>query len=172
MNTTGPRVPPVAAPAHAGASSGQAQAGAAVRRATTMAALLLATAGCATLFGAAAPPKVGARPPPWVAWPEAEVATAKDAHAYRGQPLCQRCHTGKDGALQTEPIALCKGCHPQRHGNHPVGVVHKPPAKDLPYGAGDVIVCHTCHDPHDLKSRRKGLRLAFNDLCLRCHQQH
>jgi predicted CXXCH cytochrome family protein len=172
MTIHGPPATPAAAPDQAAPHPAAAAPARSVPRSRLFLAALLATAGCATLFGAAAPPKVGSPPPPWVAWPEAEVATVKDAHDYRGQPVCQRCHTGKDGALQTEPIALCKGCHPQRHGNHPVGVVHKPPAQDLPYGQGDVIVCHTCHDPHDLKTRRKGLRLAFNDLCLRCHQQH
>jgi predicted CXXCH cytochrome family protein len=149
-----PRVPPVTPPG------------------LVLSALLLATASCATLLGSPKPPKVGSPPPPWVAWPDAEVASAKDAHAYRGQPLCQRCHEDARGGLRGDPIALCKDCHPQRHGNHPVGVVQKEPSKDLPYGPGAVIVCHTCHDPHDLKTRKKGLRLAFNDLCLRCHQVH
>jgi predicted CXXCH cytochrome family protein len=151
--------------------------------------LLLASSGCASVAGTPAgtaekpapkvPPAQAEQPtakgPPglaWVVYPEAEAAGVKDPHAYRGQPLCQRCHAGPSGALHDDPIALCKACHPQRHGNHPVGVVQKTPAKDLPYGEGGRVVCHTCHDQHDLKQHKKGLRLAFNDLCLRCHQQH
>lgn len=141
-------------------------------RLPALAALLLAAGGCATLLGPKATPKVGTPPPPWVAYPEEQVAAVKDPHAYQGAPLCQRCHTGPAGALRADPIAICKDCHPQRHGNHPVGVVHKTPAKDLPYGEGGLLVCHTCHDPHDVRKGHKALRLAFNDLCLRCHQQH
>ena len=33
------------------------------------------------------------------------------------------------------------------------------------------MACHSCHDPHDLKRNRAGLRLGFTELCLRCHAQ-
>lgn len=152
-------------------------------RRPVVAALVLASAGCASLLGgrqpAAAPvatpePASAVRPPPaWVAYPEAEVAGVKDPHAFRGQPLCQRCHQAAPGGpIGGAAVALCMECHPQRHSNHPVGVVHRTPAKDLPYVDAGRIACHTCHDPHDLKAQKKGLRLPFNDLCLRCHQQH
>ena len=142
------------------------------RRWPVLAGLLLASAGCATLLGPRqpSPPVRPARA--WVSYPEAEVAGVKDPHAYLGQPLCQRCHQGETAALRAAPVALCLACHPQRHGNHPVEVVQQRPAADLPLGQGGRVVCHTCHDPHDLKAHRKGLRLEFNDLCLRCHQQH
>ncbi|MCM2332889.1 MAG: cytochrome c3 family protein [Anaeromyxobacteraceae bacterium] len=137
-----------------------------------LAALLLAGAGCATVMGALGLRK-GPPPPPWVAYPEAQVAGVQDPHLYLGQPLCQRCHTGSDGALRAkDATALCKECHPQRHGNHPVDIVHRSPSKDLPYGEGNRIVCLTCHDPHQLRFQKKGLRLAFNDLCMKCHMQH
>jgi predicted CXXCH cytochrome family protein len=131
--------------------------------------LLVGTAGCALLGGQAKP---ATRPPPWVSYPEASVASVKNPHVYLGAPLCQRCHADPSGRLRAEPMALCQQCHVQRHGNHPVGVVQKQPAKDLPYGPGGRILCHTCHDQHDLLARKKGLRLPFNELCLKCHQQH
>jgi predicted CXXCH cytochrome family protein len=136
------------------------------RRRLAVASALLASAGCATLLGPRKPAVA------WVSYPEAEVAAVKDPHAYQGRPLCQRCHQGETPALRAGPIALCKECHPQRHGNHPVDVVQKQPAKDLPYAEGGRVACHTCHDPHDLTAQKKGLRLAFNDLCMRCHAQH
>lgn len=139
------------------------------RRLLAVAALVAASAGCATLFG---PSRKGPPPPPWVAYPEAQVAKVEDPHNYLGAPLCQRCHTGPDGKLKQDPIATCKACHPQRHGNHPVDLVHKTPSPDLPYGPGGRIVCHTCHDEHRLRFQKKGLRLPFNELCLKCHQVH
>jgi predicted CXXCH cytochrome family protein len=141
-------------------------------RRLAVAAALLASAGCAAPRGPR-PPAAPQKPAlAWVAYPEAEVAGVKDAHAYQGRPLCQRCHQGQTPALRLGAIALCKECHPQRHGNHPVDVVHGQPARDLPYLEGGRVACHTCHDPHDVKAQPKGLRFKFNDLCLRCHQQH
>jgi predicted CXXCH cytochrome family protein len=63
-------------------------------------------------------------------------------------------------------------CHAFGHANHPVDVVQKTPARDLPLLAGGKVACHTCHDPHDLTRNRAGLRFAFTDLCLRCHPGH
>lgn len=154
------------------AGCGVGSPGARWRRGLAVAAVLLASGGCATLLGPrrpAPPPRPGLA---WVAYPEAEVAGVKDAHAYQGKPLCQRCHQGETPALRAGAIALCKECHPQRHGNHPVDVVQKQPVKDLPHLEGGRVACHTCHDPHDLTAQKKGLRFAFNDLCMRCHQQH
>lgn len=135
-------------------------------------ALILASAGCATLQGLWGGGRKGPPPPAWVEYPEAQVAKVEDPHNYLGSTLCQRCHTGPSGALKGSPITVCTGCHQQKHGNHPVDIVHKTPSKDLPYGEGGRIVCHTCHDPHQLRFQKKGLRLAFNDLCLKCHAQH
>jgi predicted CXXCH cytochrome family protein len=134
-----------------------------------LASLLAGTAGCALPSGQAKPVP---GPPPWVSYPEATVATVENPHQYLGAPLCQRCHADPGGALRAEPMALCQQGHVQRHGNHPVGVVQKQPSKDRPYGPGGRILCHTCHDQHDLLARKKGLRLPFNELCLKCHQQH
>jgi predicted CXXCH cytochrome family protein len=49
--------------------------------------------------------------------------------------------------------------------------VQKTPAAGLPLEPGGRVVCHTCHDPHDVKSRG-GLRKTFNELCLSCHRKH
>jgi len=100
--------------------------------------------------------------------PGAEVAGVKDPHDHRGKPLCQRCHH-PDGRLTAQPNALCAECHRFAHGNHPVEVVQKTPAGDLPLLAGGRVACHTCHDPHQKKSV---LRKPFNELCRTCHRPH
>ncbi|MFL5299609.1 MAG: cytochrome c3 family protein [Anaeromyxobacteraceae bacterium] len=129
--------------------------------------LLLLLAACA------GSPRRGPEP---VSYPAAEVAAVKDVHAYRGRPLCQGCHaegsaSGAAGALQAAPNALCARCHTFVHGTHPVDVEQKEGAEGLPL-AGRRVVCHTCHDPHAVKPKA-ALRLAYNDLCTRCHlRQH
>jgi predicted CXXCH cytochrome family protein len=110
--------------------------------------------------------------PDFVRYPDAEAAAVKDVHAYRGKPLCQRCHSRDGGLLPEDPVALCASCHAFTHGNHPVRVVQAVPPRDLPLWKGEVA-CHTCHDPHDVKRNRSGLRFAFDELCVRCHtRQH
>ncbi|HET8542578.1 MAG TPA: cytochrome c3 family protein [Anaeromyxobacter sp.] len=101
-------------------------------------------------------------------YPVEQIAGVKDPHDYRGKPLCQRCHL-PDLKLVEAPDALCAGCHHFAHGNHPVNVVQKAPAGDLPLEPGGKVACYTCHDPH-----RKGkvLRKEFNTLCQSCHKRH
>lgn len=109
----------------------------------------------------------------FVAYPEAEARAVRDVHAYKGKPLCQACHPGKDRRLKADPLALCQGCHPAGHASHPVGVPMKSATPvDLPLGDGRVVVCHSCHDPHDLKAFRAGLRMQATPLCQRCHTGH
>jgi len=112
---------------------------------------------------AAAPPK-----PAFEVYPAEEVAAQKSPHLYKGKALCQRCHL-PDLKLTKGPNALCQECHRFGHRNHPVEVVQKTPAGDLPLLAGGKVACHTCHDPHQQKSV---LRKPFNALCRTCHQQH
>jgi len=138
-------------------------------RGAGLAAVAVLAAGCATLLGQG---RIGPPPPPWVAYPEAEVAADKSAHNHQGRPLCQKCHDSPRGALRTDPLRTCTGCHAQRHGNHPVDVVQKNPPRDLPFLAGGKLACHTCHDPHDMKAFRWGLRAEGNALCLKCHVRH
>jgi len=141
------------------------------RRRLVAAGLLLAALGCGTVAGSRGPS--AARPTPaWIAYPEATVAAVKNPHNYLGSELCQKCHTGPEGGLRSDPVTLCKDCHPQRHGNHPVEIVQKKPSPELPYGPGGKILCHTCHDQHDMRAQKKGLRARFNDLCMKCHLQH
>jgi predicted CXXCH cytochrome family protein len=131
---------------------------------------------------AAAPP--GASPTPAAAPPARarkveytpvtarEVADAPNPHDHGGKPLCQRCHVNGEEELQLDPIALCAQCHDAAPMKHPFRVAQAGGARGLPLMAGDVVVCHTCHDPHDLKAHRAGLRLEYRDLCLRCHVRH
>ncbi len=139
-------------------------------RPALLAAALAALAACAH---APAPPAAApARPARFTPYPDVEVAGWKNPHDYKGKALCQACHAPASGALRADPVTLCRGCHAFHHGNHPVDVVQKTGGDGLPLGEGRKVGCQTCHDPHDVKARKFGLRLAFNELCLRCHARH
>jgi predicted CXXCH cytochrome family protein len=112
---------------------------------------------------AAAPPRAA-----FEAYPPEQIAGVKDPHDHRGKALCQRCHF-PDLKLTDAPNALCRACHSFPHASHPVDVVQRNPAKDLPLLAGGKVACHTCHDPHQ---KRSVLRKRFNELCLSCHGSH
>lgn len=127
---------------------------------------LVSVAACAGRFGPRRPAVE------FTPYPESQVAAVRNPHDYLGQPLCQRCHRPGDGALLTGAISLCVSCHAFGHSNHPVDVVQKVAPRDLPLLEGGRVACHSCHDPHDLKRHRSGLRLGFSELCLRCHPAH
>lgn len=139
-------------------------------RLTSIVILSAVLAGCSAgkLARRPAPAPKGA----WAVYPEAEVKDWKNAHDYKGAPLCQRCHASPDGKLvvDDEP-ALCYRCHQAAKMTH-VNKLQKPPPKTLPYEAGGRIVCHTCHEVHDIKAQRYGLRGALTDVCLECHVRH
>ena len=102
-----------------------------------------------------------------------ELARIPNVHGYRGAPACQACHVDGKAELLGGPIDTCRRCHPARHTpGHEAGSPAGKYAKvDLPFPGG-VVVCHTCHDPHDVKRERHGLRLPVNELCRRCHSDH
>lgn len=129
---------------------------------------LLAAAACAHRAPPAAPrPTVQ-----FVPVPEAEAAGVKNPHAYGSGSLCQRCHAVGESKPSIDPIALCTQCHDPKHMKHPYGVAQKSGAEGLPLLPGRLIACHTCHDPHDVKKYRGGLRLEYVELCLKCHARH
>ena len=138
------------------------------------ASLVLLAAGLA--LSACAAPKVARRPgpapkAPWIVYPEAEVRDVKDAHAYKGAALCQRCHSSPDGKLVKAEPELCYECHAAARMTH-VGKIQNPPPPTLPYEEGGRIVCNTCHEPHDVKSQKYGFRKPYRDECLECHKGH
>ena len=135
----------------------------AARRRLAVAAAL-ALGGCGLL---GIPPSVDFEP-----IPESEAASVRDPHDHDGRPLCQRCHKPGRGGLLSPPIALCVSCHPFGHHNHPVDVVQRVKPEGVPLLAGGRVACHSCHDPHDLKRNRAGLRYPFSDLCVRCHVKY
>ena len=100
-------------------------------------------------------------------YPEAEIAGHRNAHDFRGQPLCQACHVPGNG-LKGQPLAVCGHCHDVGHMRHPMAVPMRPTPEGLPLWDG-TIVCHTCHDPHQ---RKAPLRKPFDDLCKPCHMRH
>jgi hypothetical protein len=124
---------------------------------------------------AACAPRIARRPSPppkagWVVYPEAEVKDAKNAHEYKGAALCQRCHASPGKLAKPEPD-LCYDCHVAARMTH-VGKIQKPLPPTLPYEEGGRIICHTCHDPHDVKAQPHGFRLPYRDECLECHRGH
>lgn len=93
-------------------------------------------------------------------------------HDEGGKPYCAWCHEGRNPAVKGgDPVALCTQCHEPSIMKHPYGVAAKQVPAALPL-AGGKIVCHTCHDPHDVKAHRKGLRLDYMPLCAQCHAGH
>lgn len=80
--------------------------------------------------------------------------------------------------LVREPVALCRGCHPESEAHH--HPVNRKPERALPEGlpagvSGDVV-CSTCHDVH-LTGGQESLLRGFDtgryrvrmDMCLDCH---
>lgn len=131
------------------------------------AAVLAACSGTKIARRPAPPPKA-----PWIVYPEAEVRGWKNAHEYKGAPLCQRCHASPDGKLTVaDPPALCYQCHEAAKMTH-VNKIQRPPPRTLPYEAGGRIVCHTCHEIHDIKAQRYGFRGPMTAACLECHSRH
>lgn len=131
------------------------------------------------------PPKPGAaatgsaaRPPPeprkaeFTPIPLLDAAHVANPHDHEGKPLCQRCHLPGQAGVTGDPIALCTQCHDPSFMKHPHGIAAQVVPEKLPLEAGLRIVCHTCHDPHDVKAHRAGLRLDYGALCLQCHRRH
>lgn len=113
------------------------------------------------------PPKAEFTPVPLL-----DAAHVSNPHDYQGKPLCQRCHLPGQAGVTGDPIALCAQCHEPAFMKHPHGIAAQVVPEKLPLEAGLRIVCHTCHDPHDVKARRAGLRLDYGALCLQCHARH
>jgi predicted CXXCH cytochrome family protein len=138
---------------------------------------LLPLAIAAALVAACSAGKVARRPAPapkaaWVVYPEADVKDWKNAHEYKGAPLCQRCHASPDGKLVVDdPPTLCYQCHTAAKMTH-VNKIQKPLPATLPYEAGGRIVCHTCHEIHDVKAQKYGFRGVMTEACLECHRRH
>ena len=131
-------------------------------------ACVTATSRPAPVLRPAPPP---APPAGFVRYPEVEAAHVTNPHLYRGKPLCQACHV-MDSERLLEGHG-CEGCHKTPHSKgHDVGtpLVRKAPVA-LPLVDGKVA-CHTCHDPHDIKRERFGLRKELNALCRDCHRGH
>lgn len=109
----------------------------------------------------------------FVRYPADELRQVKNPHSFRGKPACQLCHVDGSKALLHGPVDTCLHCHQARHTpGHEVGTLLA--GRDvggLPLPEGR-IVCHTCHDPHDVKREPNGLRQRVNDLCLSCHKGH
>lgn len=137
--------------------------------------LALGLTACVTVASRTAPAPVAPAPPVpvpgFVRYPEMEAAHVKNIHDYRGKPVCQVCHVMDSERLLEG--AGCERCHRVPHSKgHEVGtpLVRKDPV-GLPLVKG-LVACHTCHDPHDVKRERYGLRKNLNALCRDCHRNY
>lgn len=135
-----------------------------------VAALLLLTA-CAT-------PNRAPAGRAWVHYDDIALAHVKDPHRHRGpsgQPelVCQACHVAQTPALLQGPVATCQRCHPTRHTpGHEAGTpLPASRVGSLPLVEGR-LVCHSCHEPHDVQRQRYGLRLPLTPLCRSCHPKY
>lgn len=110
-----------------------------------------------------------AAPPPPVAPPARSPRV--DVHA--DPSACGACHpSGRGPKLWLDPVAQCVQCHPIRQGDHPVGGIVAEPRPDLPLDPSGRVVCHSCHEKHEVHRTRGGLLRPFNDLCVQCHRGH
>ncbi len=108
----------------------------------------------------------------FVTYPPKEAASVRSPHNYKGRPLCQRCHVQNTASLADSPVSLCRQCHTEAH-DHPVEVHQKTPmTKALRLGPGGALLCHTCHDHHDVYQHEHGLLLEGDALCAACHVAH
>lgn len=103
-------------------------------------------------------------------YPLAEMAQIGNVHLYRGAPVCQACHVDGRAELLQGPVQTCRTCHAARHtpGHEPGAPPGTMVNVSLPLPGG-VVVCHTCHDPHDVKKYPRGLRKPVDELCRSCH---
>jgi len=136
------------------------------------AAVLLALAAAACARRAPEPPVAAAPAVEFTPIPESDELHKANPHDHQGKPLCQRCHAPGETQLAVDPIDLCATCHNPQHMKHPFGVMQPNPPPTLKLDGGTRIVCHTCHDPHDVKAHAHGLRLEYGDLCAQCHVRH
>lgn len=96
-------------------------------------------------------------------------------HNFAKKELCEYCHKAVPPELVFDPVTTCTRCHPGNVGNHPVtrhpvGVtprINIP--KNLPLARDGVLVCYTCHDPHNRTNHRDMLRVDYFKLCASCH---
>jgi predicted CXXCH cytochrome family protein len=109
--------------------------------------------------------------PLFVRYPEVEAAHVKNIHLYQGRPLCQACHEDGLPRLLAGPVGTCLRCHQVSHtpGHETGRLLERTEKVGLPLPDGRVV-CHTCHDPHDLAREPSGLRLPSKALCLECHR--
>lgn len=138
-----------------------------------------ALAGAAGCLHAGAPKAPAAPPPPpkpivqFTPVENPDPARLAHPHGAGDKAFCQACHQPGVAGVKKDPIALCADCHDPARMKHAFRVeapAHA--AGKVPLLEGNLIACHTCHDPHDVKARRGGLRASFKELCLACHTTH
>lgn len=96
-------------------------------------------------------------------------------HSNRGKKHCVQCHQGETARLNFDPVTTCTKCHQGNIGNHPVArhPIGKAPRINLPAflptTKDGIMVCYTCHDPHNRSGHPKMLRVQYLMLCASCH---
>lgn len=96
-------------------------------------------------------------------------------HNFVVKEYCSICHTKRPPELNKDPVTTCTKCHPANVGNHPVArhpmgkkvKIYTP--NKLPLTEDGLIVCYTCHDPHNTSQFKNMLRVDYFGLCVSCH---
>jgi predicted CXXCH cytochrome family protein len=100
----------------------------------------------------------------------------RNPHDYNIKSLCALCHTAKPPELSFDPVSTCAKCHEGYVANHPVaghpmGKVPESGVSTVMYLSADgKMVCHTCHDQHNMLWRENMLRVPYIKLCASCHK--
>lgn len=67
------------------------------------------------------------------------------------------------------PVEGGRGGHAGRGRRHSA---QNPPPKALPLQPDGRIICHTCHEPHDVNAHTFGFRAEYDQVCLECQKRH
>lgn len=99
-----------------------------------------------------------------------------DPHDFDRKSYCVNCHDPEPPMLRFDAVTTCTKCHPNVVGDHPVA--RHPLGKmprisipvNLPLTDDGLMVCFTCHEPHNKTNYSKMLRVDYFRLCASCHK--
>lgn len=99
-----------------------------------------------------------------------------DPHDFTKKSYCAKCHEPEPPMLRFDAVTTCTKCHPNVVGDHPVArhPLGKMPRISipvtLPLTDDGLMVCFTCHEPHNKTNYSKMLRVDYFRLCASCHK--
>ncbi|MEK6758734.1 MAG: cytochrome c3 family protein [Deltaproteobacteria bacterium] len=99
-----------------------------------------------------------------------------DPHDFEMKSYCVKCHDPEPPMLRFDAVTTCTKCHPNVVGDHPVArhPLGKMPRISIPVSLpltdDGLMVCFTCHEPHNKTNYSKMLRVDYFKLCAACHK--